>query len=154
MAESLKEKRQARRERRRAKNNEEAVVDEVVVDKSITEKKTTATPGRRSGTGTERKTSSNVVVRSFQNIRAYFEGVQSEIQKVTWPTREEAQRLTWIVSAVTLASALFLGGLSILFTELFNIGVAQPWIFITVFVVFIGLLFAYSRYVNSQQSEL
>ncbi len=42
----------------------------------------------------------NAVVR-------YIRETRGEIRKVTWPTREEAMRLTAIVLAVTLASAVF-----------------------------------------------
>ncbi len=38
----------------------------------------------------------------------YLRETRGEIRKVTWPTREEAWRLTAIVLAVTLASAIFL----------------------------------------------
>ena len=41
-------------------------------------------------------------------IARYFRETRGEIRKVTWPTREEAWRLTAIVLAVTLASAAFL----------------------------------------------
>lgn len=154
MTESIKEKREARRRRRKNKVEEEAPVEVEAADKGITEAKGRATPSRRKGEVTQtKKESRNPIVRSFAGVREYFEGVQSEIQKVTWPTREEAQRLTWIVGAVTLASSLFLGGLSILFTELFNIGVNMPWVFILVFVAFIGLMFAYARFVNQSSSD-
>ena len=38
----------------------------------------------------------------------YLRETRGEIRKVTWPTREEAWRLTAIVLAVTIASAAFL----------------------------------------------
>ena len=43
----------------------------------------------------------NAVVR-------YIRETRGEIRKVTWPTREEAWRLTAIVLGVTLAAAAFL----------------------------------------------
>lgn len=39
----------------------------------------------------------------------YFRETRGELRKVTWPTREEAWRLTLIVLAVTAAMAIFLG---------------------------------------------
>jgi preprotein translocase SecE subunit len=138
MAESsIKEKRARRRKRKREARQDTSTE----TDKGITEKKGTATPGRRT---TER--SGNAVTNWFSSVRNYLEGVQSELEKVTWPTREETTRLTYIVAAVTLASALVLGGLSILFTELFNIGVDSPLVFLGVFIAFLVLLFGYSRY--------
>jgi preprotein translocase SecE subunit len=44
-----------------------------------------------------------------RTVVAYFRGVASEMQKVTWPTREETRRLTTVVLAVTLAFAVGLG---------------------------------------------
>lgn len=145
MAESVKEKREARRQRRLEKSEAAAETESL----GITEKKGVATPSRRKGeTGIAKKEINNPVLRAFATIREYVEGVQSELQKVTWPTREETTRLTWIVGAVTLVSSLFLGGLSILFTEIFNLGVNSPWIFIGVFVAFLGILYAYSQFVR------
>ena len=43
----------------------------------------------------------NAVVR-------YLKETRGELRKVTWPTREEAWRLTAIVLGVTLAAAAFL----------------------------------------------
>jgi preprotein translocase subunit SecE len=40
-------------------------------------------------------------------VSRYLRETRGEIRKVTWPTREEALRLTAIVLAVTLASAVF-----------------------------------------------
>jgi len=43
-----------------------------------------------------------------------------ELRKVSWPTRDEAIRLTAIVLAVLIASSLFLGAIDLLLTELFR----------------------------------
>ena len=40
-------------------------------------------------------------------ISKYLRETRGEIRKVTWPTREEAWRLTAIVLGVTLAAAAF-----------------------------------------------
>lgn len=48
-----------------------------------------------------------------RTIVGYLRGVASEIQKVTWPTREEATRLTSVVLAVTVAFAVSLGLLDV-----------------------------------------
>jgi len=57
------------------------------------------------------------VVRS---VWAYFRGVASEMQKVTWPTREETTHLTTVVLAVTIAFAIGLGLLSGFFSWWFQ----------------------------------
>jgi preprotein translocase SecE subunit len=150
MAESIQEKREARRQRR----NEEATDDGS--EKGLTEKKGTATPSRRKGEVSGQSSTTgggNIVTRSFRSVRDYLVGVRTEMEKVTWPDREETNRLTRIVMAVLLASSLFLGGLSILFTEIFNLGVTRPWIFMVVFVAFIGLMFAYARYTERSNSS-
>lgn len=42
-------------------------------------------------------------------VASYFRGVASEMQKVTWPNREETVHLTSVVLAVTIAFAIGLG---------------------------------------------
>ena len=44
--------------------------------------------------------------------------VKAELQKVTWPTREEGIRLTWIVFVVTVISAIVLFGVDSLFAAI------------------------------------
>jgi preprotein translocase subunit SecE len=51
----------------------------------------------------------NALVRYFRDTRA-------EISKVTWPTREEGIRLTWVVTVVTLISAIVLFGIDAMFS--------------------------------------
>lgn len=55
-----------------------------------------------------------------RGIVAYFRGVASEMQKVTWPSREEATRLTGVVLGVTAAFAIALGILDTFFTWWFS----------------------------------
>jgi preprotein translocase subunit SecE len=44
----------------------------------------------------------------FSAISQYWREMRAEVRKVTWPTREEATRLTGIVLAVTAAMTVFL----------------------------------------------
>ncbi len=53
-------------------------------------------------------------------IVQYLKEARAEMNKVTWPTREEALRLTGIVLAVTAAMAAFLGFLDAVFGTLFR----------------------------------
>lgn len=53
--------------------------------------------------------SENAIIRYFRDTRA-------EIAKVTWPTREEGMRLTWVVTVVTIIAALVLFGVDSLFS--------------------------------------
>ena len=48
-------------------------------------------------------------------IIRYFQETQSELRKVTWPTREETINLTLIVLGFTFIAMLFLGALDIFF---------------------------------------
>ena len=53
-----------------------------------------------------------------RNFRiSYIADVFSELRKVTWPTREEAWRLTITVIMITVAVGLILGGIDSLFAE-------------------------------------
>lgn len=53
---------------------------------------------------------SNALVR-------YVRETRGELRKVTWPTRQESQRLTAIVLGVTAVMAIFLGLLDFLFAN-------------------------------------
>lgn len=69
-----------------------------------------------------------------RNIVAYFRGVASEMRKVTWPTREEATRLTAVVLGVTAAFAIGLGILDAFFSWWFRQAFHpdSEWIFLVV----------------------
>ncbi|MCA9939365.1 MAG: preprotein translocase subunit SecE [Anaerolineales bacterium] len=51
----------------------------------------------------------------------YLRETRGELYKVTWPTREESQRLTLIVLGVTAGMAIFLGFLDFAFSSLLNL---------------------------------
>lgn len=160
MAEStLKQKREERRSRRqqpasKAVTTSTAEQIEAMENKAITPKKGVATPSRRKGEIAEQeKEEGNIVTRPIFAIRDYVEGVQEEMQKVAWPTREETTHLTYIVTGVTLASALVLGLLSFAFTYLFELGLTQPLVFVGVFVVFLLLILTYARVSQNTSSN-
>ena len=71
------------------------------------------------------------VVRS---VWAYFRGVASEMQKVTWPSREETTHLTSVVLAVTIAFAIGLGMLDGFFSWWFQqaFHADSEWIFLAI----------------------
>jgi len=54
----------------------------------------------------------------IDRVKEYFIDTRGELRKVTWPTRQQATNLTLIVLAVTVAMALFLGGVDWLFANL------------------------------------
>ena len=60
--------------------------------------------------------SRSATVKTENALVRYFKDVRAEVSKVTWPTREEGTRLTIVVMAVTIASAIFLFGFDSLFS--------------------------------------
>jgi preprotein translocase subunit SecE len=56
----------------------------------------------------------------FSKIVSFLKEVRLEVKKVNWPTRGEAIKYTVTVIAVSLAVAIFLGGLDFVFTTLLN----------------------------------
>jgi len=69
------------------------------------------------------------------NIGSYLSEVRSELNKVTWPTREDIIRLTRVVLLVTLVSSLFLGLLSVGMTIFLDqIGFEFPIILVILFI--------------------
>ena len=53
-------------------------------------------------------------------ITRYFRETWAELKKVRWPTRQEAQNLTLVVLAVTVAMAAMLGLLDAFYSWLFK----------------------------------
>lgn len=62
----------------------------------------------------------------------YFRGVVAEVQKVTWPTREEAQRLTILVLAVTVSASLVLGAIDLFYGWWMQEGIKSTGTFVLV----------------------
>ena len=119
--------------------------EEVTPAKGLTERKGRPTPGRRTQEVEVTKSEGNFITRRLRGLREYFEGVRSELQKVVWPTREETRRLTTIVLSVTIVSALVLGVISLLFQELFIVGLRSPLVFGLLFVLILGGFVYYLR---------
>lgn len=56
----------------------------------------------------------------FEKLSLFLKDARVEIKKVIWPTRRQAIRYTVGVIMISLAVALFLGGLDFLFTFILN----------------------------------
>ena len=67
-----------------------------------------------------KKEESTVAVAEENGLSRYIRETRGELRKVTWPTREEAWRLTLIVLGVTAAFAVFLWAMDSLFSNLIN----------------------------------
>ena len=55
--------------------------------------------------------------RSFQFVREVY----GELRKATWPSREQATRLTSLVLAISLAIGLALGVVDFIFSQLLRL---------------------------------
>ena len=55
------------------------------------------------------------------NLFTYLKEVRTELTKVTWPTRAEATKLTIIIIVASLITALYIGGLDYVFTNLLGL---------------------------------
>ena len=51
---------------------------------------------------------------------SFLQETFSELQKSTWPSREETSRLTMVVIVLAIAAGFFLGGLDRIFSEAFT----------------------------------
>lgn len=144
MAENVDEK-PRRRRRRRSEEAEEVIED---ADRSMTEAKGRATPGRRSRSTQAAAEEGSALTRPFRGVIAYLRGVNDELRKVTWPTREELRHLTVMTLLVTIASSIALGIVALIYTELFIFGLTQgnDWIFVVVGVSVAAISFAVTRY--------
>mgnify|MGYP001042178950 CR=1 FL=1 len=52
---------------------------------------------------------------------AYLKEVRAEMNKVAWPTRQQAIKLTLVVVGVTVTAAIFVGGLDYVFAKLITL---------------------------------
>ncbi len=55
------------------------------------------------------------------NLVTYLKEVRIELTKVSWPTREEATKLTTIILVSSLLVGLYVGGLDFIFTSLLGV---------------------------------
>lgn len=137
--------------RRRGTADEVEEIEYDTEGNALTAGKGRVTPGRRNKQTTEE--TGNFFVRLFRSLREYFAGVQDELDKVVWPTREELFRLARIVGMVTIAASLILGAISIAFTQLFRFGLEDPLIFVGFAVVSAVAYFALRSYFHVRETN-
>ncbi len=63
----------------------------------------------------------NFFQRIWFKIQRFFQETVGELRKVSWPTRQEAIRLTEIVLIVIGIMAVFLGGLDYIYGKIFAV---------------------------------
>lgn len=56
----------------------------------------------------------------MQRLSQYFKEVMQELQKVSWPTRQQTQEKTLLVIGVSLAIGLYLGLLDFAFSSILS----------------------------------
>ncbi|MBP6786461.1 MAG: preprotein translocase subunit SecE [Candidatus Promineofilum sp.] len=71
------------------------------------------------------KKEETVAVPRENPLNEYIRETRGELRKVTWPTRDEAWRLTAIVLAVTAAFAVFLWATDSLFSNMIRLIIEQ-----------------------------
>ncbi len=54
-------------------------------------------------------------------LQRWLRETRGELRKVTWPTREEALRLTYVVIGLSVALGLLLGGADFLLSTLYSL---------------------------------
>ncbi len=82
----------------------------------------------------------NFITRPLRGIVGYFTATRAELQKVTWPTREESLRLSGIVIAMTIFFSLALGSMDYLYGQLFRLGFSTPVIFVIFAIVLVAVV--------------
>ena len=65
------------------------------------------------------KSKKKTAKKQQSGIRRFYRESVGELRKVTWPTRQEATNLTFIVIIVTFGMSAFLGIVDFLFSRLF-----------------------------------
>lgn len=141
--EEIEEKSRRRREEDEAEDSE----------RGLTDRKGRATRSRRQ---TEVVVKKGFLSRMWDGTRGYIKGVNDELDKVVWPTREETIRLSRIILIVTVASAMVLGLISFAFTELFVIGIREekPIVFLIFGIAVLAVIFGYRWYSRRTSYQL
>ncbi len=65
--------------------------------------------------------SMNIFQRLGHNIQKFYLETVNELKKVSWPSRQEAIRLTEIVIVVIFIMAAILGGLDWVYSKIFGV---------------------------------
>ena len=63
----------------------------------------------------------NFFQRILYKIQRFFQETIGELRKVSWPSRQEAIRLTEIVLIVIFVMSIILGGLDWIYAKLFGV---------------------------------
>lgn len=125
-------------------------LDTAEMNAAVTAGKGRATPSRRHREE-EEADEGGILQRTSGGLIGYLQGVRSEIGKVSFPTREETIRLTTIVLIALIVASLILGAISLMFTELFRIGLDQPMLLLGFMVITVAVGFFLNRFMSSRE---
>lgn len=67
----------------------------------------------------KKKAKKTTTKKQQSGIRRFYRETVGELRKVTWPTRQEATNLTFIVIVVTFGMSAVLGIIDFLFSRIF-----------------------------------
>lgn len=132
---SLSERRALRKAKRSGKL---AQPDDEESDSSRTARKQTPTRSQEEALKQRERQSLNRLetIPLAGRLFTYLRNVSAEMKKVSWPTREEARRLTLIVVSVTVAFSVVLGLIDVFYGWWFREAVNDTAIFLLVAVPF------------------
>lgn len=91
------------------------------------------------------KTEQSLVIRIIEPVLRYLRDTRAELRKVTWPTREEAWKLTLIVLGTVIVMAIILGAADFIFGRIMQ-GIIVGnvvWVAAGVVVVVVGAVAMY-----------
>lgn len=138
--------------RARRKRNRGEVFETAAPGSATTEKKNRPTPSRRDAKVATGNRLENLPV--VGGLVSYFRNVYLEMQKVTWPTREETVRLTRIVLSVTVGFSMALGALDIFYSWwMHNELLSNTGGFLAIAAVYVALLGVTSWYLFYRKDE-
>ena len=69
----------------------------------------------------QKKNDNKPVVKKPNKIQKWWRETVGELRKVTWPTKEEAIKMTKIVIIVVILTAIFLGVVDFVFSRLIGL---------------------------------
>jgi preprotein translocase subunit SecE len=83
------------------------------------------------------KSEQNFATRMIEPILRYLRDTRAELRKVTWPTREEAWKLTLIVLGTVVVMSLILGAADFIFGKIMQGVVVGNVVWVVVGVVIV-----------------
>jgi|GEM_PF-283323 len=142
---TLRAEREARRKRRAIRqskrdsdSSKSTSKREDIHDGAVTAKKESITLNAKAAEE-QRERANKSSVPIIGGAIDYMDGVRAEIEKVTWPTREEAVRLTRIVILVSIAFSIMLGLFDAIYGLWFELAVDDELAFLGIGAIIVAV---------------